>query len=425
MRTTRRNRLFSTQFLLLWQGQLVSKLGTHLFDIAMILWIQETTASASLIALILIASNIPEILLAPFGGTLADIFPRRNILMWTDLISGFLVCGFSLVLLFGTISTSNLLILLFIVSAGLGMCSSCFNPAVLAVIPDLVENDKLHSANGIYQATLKGSMLIGQSSGGLLFGLLGAPVLFLMNGISFIISAMSESFIKLPERHCQAHRSRSEALKNFKREFIDGFHYCWKHKGLKSMFYTIGVYHFFISPLPIVLPFLVTDTLHLGRGWVGFFLAGFGGGTLMGFFIAGALKIRGKTNSRFIVSLLIFSSFLFFGIGLSRNPWTTLLCLICMGAITGVVVVNLQTLMQQTTPPEKRGRLFGFLDITINSSVPLGLGIFGMVMDLLRNNFSPSQSPPLIFLVNGACILLLMIVIIRNKAFLKLLAFEP
>jgi len=73
--------LFNKQFVILWQGNAISKIGTYLFDIALILWLQEKANSAGFIVIILIASNIPEILLSPFGRTLADTFSRRKILI--------------------------------------------------------------------------------------------------------------------------------------------------------------------------------------------------------------------------------------------------------------------------------------------------------------------------------------------------------
>jgi len=72
---------FNRDFFILWQENAISKIGTYLFDIALILWLQEKANSAGFFAIILIASNIPEILLSPFGGTLADTFSRRKILI--------------------------------------------------------------------------------------------------------------------------------------------------------------------------------------------------------------------------------------------------------------------------------------------------------------------------------------------------------
>ena len=82
---TQNPKLFNKQFLLLWQGNAVSKIGTYLFDIALILWLQQNSYSAVYIAIILIASNIPEILISPFGGILADTFSKAALVITSFL----------------------------------------------------------------------------------------------------------------------------------------------------------------------------------------------------------------------------------------------------------------------------------------------------------------------------------------------------
>ncbi len=421
----KKNRLFNTQFLLLWQGQFVSRIGTYLFDIAMVLWIKEITNSASLMGLIIIAGNIPEILLAPVGGTLADIFSRRKILILSDLVSGILVTTLSLLLFLNVLPSFYIIVLLIFVSAGVGVCASCFNPAVNAFIPELVPDEKLQPANSMYQASMQGSMLIGQSGGGVLFGFFGAPMLFLVNGLSFLFSSVSETFINLPEKGSKSINRDRSLLENFKTDFKEGFIYCRNDKGLKSMIITIGIYHFFISPLIILLPFYVTDSLGMGREWVGFLLSSFGGGTLAGILFAGVVEFRGKRKENFIKTNLCFSSFLFIFTGLFLSPWAGMLFLFLTGFVIGNVVVNLKTAMQRTTPPEMRGRLFGFLDTMINASIPLGLGIYGIIIDILRNRLQdPDAAAPAVFIVNGICMLVLMLFILNNKDFISRLSSD-
>ena len=76
---------------LLMQGQFVTNLGNQVFDIAMLLWIKELTGSAAIMGLAMLLTGLPEALLAPFGGRIADRFGRLRVIILSDLVSAAVV----------------------------------------------------------------------------------------------------------------------------------------------------------------------------------------------------------------------------------------------------------------------------------------------------------------------------------------------
>jgi len=426
MPQTRTRRLnlnyLNSQFLLLWQGQVVSQIGTHLFEIAMILWIKDTTNLASLMGLIMMASTLPVALLGPIGGTFADMFPRQKILVVADLVSGLSVLGLGSALMLNLFGTTVTVGLIFLVSILLGICASFFNPTVSALLPELVPEKNLRSTNSLYQFSTRSSVFIGHAAGGWLFSIFGAPLLFLINGLSFLFSAGSEAYIKSQNPRP---KNIKFSLKQFKTDFKVGYQYVWQNHGLRNFLLILGIYHFFISPLAILLPFYVTETLKIGKAWIGFLLAGFGAGTLLGFVIAGAVSLSGKARCLLILGNFMLFSLGFMLTGITHNPWVSLTCMLLVGTIIGIVVVNLYTIMQQTAPDELRGRVFGFLNTLTGVTIPFGLGVFGILLDLLSRFWGqPHLNAPTIFITNGACLLILTLAIYKNQDFRTLLAHE-
>lgn len=75
-------------FLLLLQGQFVTNLGNQVYDIAMLLWLKELTGSAAVMGMAMLLTNLPEVVLAPLGGKIADRAGKVRTMVFSDLASG-------------------------------------------------------------------------------------------------------------------------------------------------------------------------------------------------------------------------------------------------------------------------------------------------------------------------------------------------
>src|SRR6056297_2290353 len=150
--------------------------------------------------LLAMTAMIPGVVLGPLGGTMADRWSRKLIIVLGDVANGVLIITIAALMFLAPEATELIITLLFIEAAVGGVVMAAFRPAISAAIPDLVPESKIEAANGLYQSSFQVSMLIGQSIGGLLFRVLGAPLVMLIDGITYLFSALSESFIELPHR---------------------------------------------------------------------------------------------------------------------------------------------------------------------------------------------------------------------------------
>src|SRR5687768_6176367 len=168
-------RLWNRNFVLLWQGQMISQLGNQAFAIAMMFWLMRATGSASLMGAIMFASMLPGVVLGPFGGTFADRHSRIRIVLVSDLLSGTAVLALAFALFdpraeaLEPAAVRFIIGLMFVVAVLQGILRSFFTPAIGAAIPDLVPKEKIPAANSLNQFAVQASSLFGQAIGGVLY----------------------------------------------------------------------------------------------------------------------------------------------------------------------------------------------------------------------------------------------------------------
>ena len=409
MNTT--TRLMNKNFLLLWQGQLVSILGSQAGSIGMIFWIKHATNSATLMGLMGTVSSLVGLLLAPIGGVFADHYSRRAIIIWSDLFRGMVVLLFSVFLWVCPEETSFLVVLVFIGSMIHAMVLSFFGPAIQASIPDLVPKEKLSKANALNTGSAQAVVLIGQGMGGALFAWLGALLLFFIDGITYLFAALSACFIEIPQVRSTGKKNFKETLQAFKKDMKDGFFFIWQREGLRMFCLVMALLNFFSVPITLLLPFYIEDFLHLGPEWFGFVWASFGGGALGGYALAGMVPLFGKMRQQVLILL-----FLLQGVALSAlvfvfPPPYTLVLVGGIGVLNGFINVSNFTVVQQNIPSEMRGRVLGILGTFIGSITPLAMALSGIVADLTGQNI------PLIYGVCGGSMFLVCLGISTNPPF--------
>ena len=412
-------RLFNRNFFLLWQGQFVSQLGNQVHAIALMLWIKHATGSASLMGMIMMFSMLPGVLLGPFGGTLADRHSRRVIIIICDLLSGIAVISLAALLFYAPDRVPLVIVWLFTVSILLGLIGAFFRPAISAAIPDLVPQDKIATANSLNQSSIQVSSLLGQGVGGVLFRVLGAPFLFLADGLSYIFSGSCTLMIKIPQTIPEKGSGFKTTLRQFTGDTREGFRYIWQRKGMRDVFFAASFLNFFLSPLGVLFPFYVEDHLHATPDWFGFIMAAFGVGALIGYGLVAVLRLKGRERSNLVMFFLVLISVAFAGLGLVKVPYQALLITLMMGLLAGVINVNIITILQTTTPSEIRGRIFGVLGTITAGLMPIGMGLAGVVAGLLDNNV------PLIYFICGIISMILTFLLSLSRNFRDYLAYEP
>ena len=411
-------KLWNRNFFLLWQGQFVSQLGNQAFSIAMMFWIKHQTGSATLMGLLMMLVHLPIVILGPIAGTFADHYSRRKIIILCDLLAGISVTALALLLFIYPDRTNLILVLMFVVGLLLGAVRSFFNPAISAAIPDIVPREKVAAANSLNQSSVQISTFFGQGLGGYLFVLLGAPLLILIDGITYLFSALSESFITIPQVLPEKSRVLKEKFAQFKRDTIKGLKIVWSDTGMRSMFFMAAVLNFFIMPIIVLLPFYVEDFLGVTPAWYGYLLAGFGFGALIGYGVAGSVKVSGKIRTGTVIVSMILLNILLASLSIITKASLALVVWVIIGAANGFVNINIITLLQIRVSSEMRGRIFGLLTTLTAGLTPISLGLGGVIGDLTGRNI------PLIYGTCGIILIILSIITSLLRPFRRFLSGE-
>ncbi len=376
--TNKRRTSLGKNFILLWQGQLVSGIGDALYSIALSFFVLQKTGSTALMGAMLACGLLPGILLSPFAGALADRSNRRNLIIWMDVIRGILVIAA------GALAYLNILEIwyLFIVAVGLGVCSTLFSPTVNALLPDITPRERLMQANSMMGYNEGVQQILGGPIGGLLYTALGAPILFLGNGISYLISALSERFIDPTPAPKQEHGLEMGRLAALIKDVKAGVAYVWKRRGMRSLMLFAFFSNFFGQATLFLIPAFFYRRAELGVGRYGFAVAAMAIGAGAGMLITTFVKIKEKDRP-YVFGGFFMLTCIGFGTMMLLD-FSYLIVLAAIGAM-GAAVFNilLKTAFQQSTPSHLRGKVFSLMGMGINGLVPLAWLLSGVVAEFV------------------------------------------
>lgn len=327
--------------------------------------------SALAIAYVGIAGALPSVAFAVIGGTLADRYDRRRLMISADLVRSiawgslsaytFLV-GFQLVPVLAVVAVNSTFLML-------------FNPAAQAYLPRLVATDELASANGTIQSTWAVVGFVAFGLGGTMVVLLGAAPCLGCNGLTFLGSAVCILSIR-PRAVPAAERAPSGFLTDLR----GGFAYLRSQVGLLSITISALFVNFAIS-LPYV--FLVVYTvvvLHGGATLYGILLAAISAGTALGAPMVHRYRRVALPNAGKIwqIHVILFGPALLAFV-LVPSPVAALGAGFAAGFLIGFGGTTWLSAAQTVVPPEMQGRYFGVDALGSFAILPLASLVGGLV----------------------------------------------
>jgi len=361
----------SRDFRRLWTGQAVSMLGDTAFLVALGWRTYTLTGSARSLGYVLTLQGIGLLLTVLVGGALADRYDRRKMMLVSDL-SRFAIVG-ALTVIDGT-GHLTLEILLGLAFAE-GLATGFFTPALGGLVPLVVEEPGLGSANALIGMARQGSLLVGPSVAGLLYGFAGSTVVFGFNAASFLVSF---AFV-WATRPRVAERAAAEGTF---REIGAGIRYV---AGVPWLWVTISLFAFVLmfqwAPIQVLTPKLVHTHFDLGVGAYGFIFSMLGAGMIVGAVVFAQLNPRRR---RGLLSYVIWIVNSLLVIVFALSPWypVSVVASFLRGTCIGFGVAVWETMLMELVPRHMLSRVisldwFGSFGLT-----PVGLVLVGAISGL-------------------------------------------
>lgn len=348
-------------FIILWLGQNISKLGTSLYNVALMWYMYEKTGSAITLGISVLCLTVPAILIAPLAGVFADRLDKKKIIIITDSLNGIIMLIFSYYIFLDRYSICMLYIFMIISS----MVSAVFNPAITSAVPVIVDEENLKDANTLNQIASQIINIFGPALAGIIIAFMRIWLLFLINGLSFLVCAVIESFVMIPSNN---------ALKNnyaIRSQFKEGLIYVAKNKALLYLVLAGGVIiNFFLAPLSVYETILANKILNVGSTGFGMMNSAVSFGALIGaLFIM--LNVFNNKYKMAVAGLCIEGAAVAL-IGLVPNYYIVLAAEGCLGLGVAMASVGISTLYQTMIPKDKMGRVMALVSTLCGVTVPIG-----------------------------------------------------
>jgi len=360
----------------LWLAQVVSNLGDWFNNIAVLALVWGLTGSGLATGLVIAASQLPMVLLTPISGVVLDRLNRKKVMVAADLIRAVLALGFLL------IRTPGDIWMAYFFSAALIAVSAFFQPAVNAIIPQITTRRELIAANGLSNATFGLMMAVGAALGGVVSGWLGPQAAFVINSLSYLMSAglVWSLMGTLSAQRPLGHRTTSSDVW---REFLEGLRYARRRPEVLAMLvvkmgWSLG------GGVIVLLTVFAEKVFRAGNSGIGWLYTARGLGIILGPALIRSWVGNDFGRIRRTIPLAYLLSGLFY-LAFSQAPslWVAFAVVMLAHFGGGITWTLSSTVLQQIVPNELRGRLFSVDNTLVVTTSALSTLLVGWLAEML------------------------------------------
>ena len=351
---------------LFWFGQLVSVTGTFMQSTAQ-QWLVLTLSSDPVSLGVVGALQFgPLLVLGPFGGAIADRWPRRNVLMGTQAAAGILALVLWALTATGVVQLWHV----FVLATLLGLVNAVDMPTRQAFVSEMVPADSLLNAVSLNSAQFNASRIVGPGlAGGLIALLGGTPPLFLLNGLSYVAVIIGLLLMRIGDLTPVPHTEPQHGLARL-RAMGDGIRFVKERPKLLITFLMIAIIGTMGFNFSVLLPLEATVVLKSGAVVFGLLSSALGVGALIGALMLA--RRTGAPTNRMLVNMALIFGLLEAAMALTRSVPVALVMIAITGYAMSSFSASANTRTQLSSPPEMRGRVMSVYTMVFIGTTPIG-----------------------------------------------------
>jgi DHA3 family macrolide efflux protein-like MFS transporter len=355
-----------------WFGQMVSMVGTTLTEFGVSVWVYQETGSATMFAMILLVTVLPNILISPLAGPLVDRWDRRRTMMLADTGAALSTLTMALLAISGRLEVWHILVAVSFSAA----CRAFQGPAWLASTSLLVPEEHLGRASGMMSIARSAAAIVGPLLAGILVPVIGLQGVVLIDFATFLVAVGILSVVRFPPvpRSAAAEKAKGSLY----REAAFGWKYIASQPALRMHLYFFAAVNMSLSFVFALFPPLVL-------GFAGPALLGAVGSALgFGMLAGGLLMTAWGGPKRKVLGILGYGVLLSVCLVLvGVRPWVPLVAVGLFGITLGMPILNgsFMRLWMPRIPPDVQGRTFAAIQMMVFSSQPIAYLTAGPLAD--------------------------------------------
>ncbi|MBB3113798.1 DHA3 family macrolide efflux protein-like MFS transporter [Paenibacillus phyllosphaerae] len=403
MTPTEEKKHWKRDITLFLSGQTISLFGSALVQYAIMWYVTLTTQSGLMMTLFIICGFIPTFLLSPFAGVWADRFNRKHLIMLADAM----IASVTLILAITFFMGYDEPWLLFVIAAVRALGAGIQTPAVGAILPQIVPEDKLTKVSGINGTLQALMMFVAPIVSATLLSVATIEVIFFIDVITAAIAiAALFFFLKIPTHQKASDNQGNSYLDDFKQ----GIAYIKTHSFLKPLFSFFAFFFVLMAPAAFLTPLQVTrsfgdDYWRLTAIEIAFSVGMMAGGAI----IASWGGFRNKVHTMTMANLMM--GVCTFALGMIPNFWIYLVAMAVFGIAMPIANTPTTVMLQEKVDPNYLGRIFGVFGMISTSMMPMGMLIFGPLSDVIEIEW--------LLVGTGVLIVILALLFVGNKQLLE------
>lgn len=369
-----KKKLWNKDTVLMLQGHAVSTLGDILYSVSIGYWVYEKTGSSALMGIMSSISMFMTMFVMPFSGSIIDKCSRKLIIVGMDALRGVIMLALGILAFADSLSVPVVLAAAFLASA----CSVFFSPAVSTLMLDIIPHDDMVRGQSVFSGVNSFINLVGKAVSGALVALLGVPLIILINGVSYLISAFTELFITVPKT---VHQGEKITLRGIFSDFGVAIRETLRNRYLRLFVPSALILNLLgAGPSSLMLPFTLEKGFTVEM--YGYLMSAETATSLLCVCLLGIVRLKPKARY-WGMSGGFLGSILFYVLTYLTRNYAVMCIMMFLGSFANALGNSIFNASLMLALPEgDRGALLGFISAASTGGCALSAVIFGVLGDV-------------------------------------------